>query len=312
MKRIVKPGALCRGDLIAVVAPASNIKADRLARGVAEIARLGFRSRYDPQILSKDRYTAGSDERRARELIEAFEDHEVKAIWAARGGYGSMRIFDFLDDSSIRKNPKIFIGYSDITALHLYLHKRFGLVTFHGPMVAKDIEAGADHFDEDTLMRAVTSLEPMGKIHSRGLRVLHGSDSAPVSGPLLGGCLTLINSLLATPYELDTRASILFLEDTQARPFAIDRMLTQLKLAGTFEHVRAIIFGEMTECLQTADQGYEIEDVLASCTADLGIPVAWGLESGHSPRGNLTLPLGVRATFDPSFPALQIDEAAVV
>jgi muramoyltetrapeptide carboxypeptidase len=242
----------------------------------------------------------------------AFEDQEVKAIWAARGGYGSMRIFDLLDDSSIRKNPKIFIGYSDITALHLYLYQRFGLVTFHGPMVAKDIEAGTDHFDENSLLRAITSLDPMGQIHSRGLRVFHGSDSAPVSGTLLGGCLTLVNSLLATPHELDTRDSILFLEDTLARPFAIDRMLTQLKLARKFDHVRAIIFGEMTECLQTADQGYEIEDVLASCTADLGIPVAWGLESGHSPRGNLTLPLGVRATFDPSLPALQIDEAAVV
>ncbi len=312
MKRLVKPGALAPGDLIAVIAPASNLKADRLARGIAELERLGFRSRYDPQILSRNRYTAGSDERRARELMSAFEDPEVKAIWAARGGYGSMRIFDLLDDSVIKKNPKIFVGYSDITALHLYLYKLLGLVTFHGPMVAKDLEGGSDHFDEQTLMNAITSREPMGQIQSRGLQILHGADSAAVSGPLLGGCLTLINALLATPYELDTRDSILFLEDTLARPFAIDRMLTQLKLAGKFDGVKAIIFGEMTECIQTADQGYAIEDVLATCTQELGVPVAWGLESGHSPRGNLTLPLGVRATFDPSFPVLQIDEAAVV
>lgn len=223
-----------------------------------------------------------------------------------------MRTLDLLDDSVIRKNPKVFVGYSDITALHLYLYRRFGWVTFHGPMVAKDLEAGQDHYDEVTLVRALTMREPAGRIPSTNVRLLHGGDLAPVSGPLLGGCLTLVSALLGTPYELDTRGSILFLEDTQARPFALDRMLTQLRLAGKLEGLKAIIFGEMTDCLQTADQGYRVEDVLATCTQDLDIPVAWGLESGHSPQGNLTLPLGVQASFDPSVPVLEIDEAAVV
>ena len=122
----------------------------------------------------------------------------------------------------------------------------------------------------------------------------------------------MINSLIGTPYDLDTTDSILFLEDTNVRPFAIDRMLTQLRLAGKFEKVRAIIFGEMTDCIQNVEQGYMLDDVLSLCTKDLGIPVATGLKSGHSSNGNLTLPLGVQASFDPSFPVLTLNESAVV
>ena len=139
---IIKPSVLQSGDVIQIVAPASNLKAEYLARGVAELTHLGFRVKYDPTILDKDRYTAGSDERRAHELMSAFTDPEVKAVWAARGGYGVMRLFSLLDEELLRSNPKIFIGYSDLTALQLYLYRRFGWVTFHGAMAAKDLAVG--------------------------------------------------------------------------------------------------------------------------------------------------------------------------
>jgi muramoyltetrapeptide carboxypeptidase len=308
---VIKPEALRDGDTVAIVAPASNLKADYLARGVAEIERLGFRARYEPGILDKARYTAGDDRRRAAELTRAFADPEIKAVWAARGGYGSMRLFDLLDEDLIGRRPKIFIGYSDMTALSLYFYRRFGWVTFHGPMAAKDLAGGEEHYDRETLIKAITGASPLGEIRSNKTEMLHRGAGGRVTGRLLGGCLSLIAAMMGAPDELDTRGSILFLEDTATRPYAIDRMLQQLKLAGKFDGVRGIVFGEMTDCVQHADQGYRIQDVLAECTADLNIPVMFGLPSGHSPRGNLTLPLGATATLDADHGALNIDEAAV-
>jgi muramoyltetrapeptide carboxypeptidase len=308
---VIKPSALREGDAVAVVAPASNLKADFLERGVAELERLGFRARYEPGILDKARYTAGDDRRRAAELTRAFADPEIKAVWAARGGYGSMRLFKLLDESLIGRRPKVFIGYSDITALSLYFYRRFGWVTFHGPMAAKDLAGGEGHYDRETLIKAVTGASPVGEIRSNKTEILHRGAGGRVTGRLLGGCLSLITAMMGSPDELDTRGSILFLEDTATRPYAIDRMLQQLKLAGKFNEVRGIVFGEMTDCVQHADQGYRIQDVLAECTADLNVPVMFGLPSGHSPLGNLTLPLGVTATLDAYRGALSIDEAAV-
>lgn len=296
---------------MAVVAPASNLKADYLARGVAELERLGFRPRYDPGILDKARYTAGDDRRRAAELTRAFADPEIKAVWAARGGYGSMRLFELLDEQLIGQFPKVFIGYSDVTALSLYFYRRFCWVTFHGPMAAKDLAGGEAHYDRETLIRAITSASPLGEIKSERIETLHRGAEGRATGRLLGGCLSLIAATMGTPYELDARGSILFLEDAATRPYAIDRMLRQLKLAGKLDEVRGIVFGEMIDCVQHADQGYRIQDVLAECTADLNVPVIFGLPSGHSPRGNLTLPLGVTATLDAARGVLSVDEAAV-
>ncbi len=308
---VIKPAALRAGDAVAVVAPASNLKADYLARGVAELERLGFRAQYEPGILDKACYTAGDDERRAAELMRAFADPENKAVWAARGGYGSMRLFKLLDEDLIGQRPKVFIGYSDMTALSLYFYHRFGWVTFHGPMAAKDLAGGEEHYDRETLIKAVTNAAPLGEIRSNKTEMLHRGAGGRVTGRLLGGCLSLIAAMMGSPDELDTRGSILFLEDTATRPYAIDRMLQQLKLAGKFDEVRGIVLGEMTDCVQHDDQGYRIQDVLAECTADLNIPVMFGLPSGHSPSGNLTLPLGVTATLDADRGALSIDEAAV-
>lgn len=306
---LIKPLALKPGDTIAIVAPASNLKAEYLQRGVAELEQLGFRVKYAPDILDKARYTAGSDERRARELHAAFADPEVKAVWAARGGYGALRLFNLLDDELLHQHPKIFIGYSDLTALHLRFYQRFGWVTFHGPMATKDLAGGPEHYDRPTLLDAITKPVPLGVITSSKTEWLH--QGAPVSGRLLGGCLSLIVALQGTPDELDTRNAILFLEDTGVKPYALDRMFQQLKLAGKFAEVRGIVFGEMRDCVQHAEQGYTTQEVLAELTEDLHIPVLFGLPSGHSPHGNLTLPLGVQATLDAQRNCLQIDEAAV-
>lgn len=306
---LIKPPALRAGDTVALVAPASNLKSDYLQRGVAELERLGFRVKYAPDILEKARYTAGSDERRVRELHEAFADPDVKAVWAARGGYGVMRLFKLLDDELLRQHPKVFIGYSDLTALHLRFYQRFGWVTFHGPMAAKDLAGGPEHYDRAALLGVLTKPEPLGLIRSAQTKWLHRGPAA--SGRLLGGCLSLLVALQGTPDELDTRGSVLFLEDTGVKPYALDRMVQQLKLAGKFDEVRGIIFGEMRDCVQHSAQGYTIQEVLAELTADLHVPVLFGLPSGHSPQGNLTLPLGVQVTLDETRGGLWIEEAAV-
>ncbi|MFN0124016.1 MAG: LD-carboxypeptidase [Blastocatellia bacterium] len=306
---IVRPRALRPGDTIAIVAPASNLKADYLERGAAELTGLGYRVIYEPEILAKARYTAGTDERRAAELMRAFTNPQVRAVWAARGGYGSMRLLRLLDENSLRRAPKIFIGYSDITALHLYMYRQFGWVTFHGPMAAKDLAEGPGHYDQTTLLAALSSARPPGEIDAPGTEMLHRS-GGNVSGRLLGGCLSLLVNMTGTPWELDTRDAILFMEDTGVRPYALDRMLQHLRLAGKFDGVRGIVFGEMTDCVQHVNQGYTIQEALAEMTADLGIPVMFGLRSGHSPLGNITLPLGVRATLDSARGVLRIDESA--
>src|SRR5215475_14912911 len=183
---VIKPSALRDGDAVAIVAPASNLKADYLARGVAELERLGFRARYEPGILDKARYTAGDDERRAAELTRAFADPEIKAVWAARGGYGSMRLFKLLDEDLIGRRPKVFIGYSDMTALSLYFYRRFGWVTFHGPMAAKYLAGGEEHYDRETLLKAITSAAPLGEIKSDKTEILHRGVEERVTGRLLG------------------------------------------------------------------------------------------------------------------------------
>ena len=308
-KLLQKPKALHPGDLVQIVAPASNLKADYLARGGAELTALGYRVKYDPTILEKDRYTAGTDERRRRELMDAFTDPEVAAVWAARGGYGVMRLLPLLDEDLLRANPKIFIGYSDMTALQLYLYNRFGWVTFHGPMAAKDLAGGEAHYDKTTLLKALTKPEPMGEIVGVGTEMLHRG--ATVSGRLVGGCMSLLAAMMCTPDELDTSDAILFLEDTGTRPYQLDRLIQQLRLAGKFESVRAIVFGEMSDCFQHTEQGYTLQEVLRDLTAELRLPVLFGLRSGHSKVGNLTLPLGVMATLDGERGTLKIEEAAV-
>jgi len=309
MKDVVRPPALLAGDTIGVVAPASNLKRDWFAAGVRELERLGFKVKYLDSIFEKGRFTAGSDRRRADEVNRMFADTEVKAIFAARGGYGSARILELLDNETISANPKIFMGYSDITTLLIFLYQKHNLVTFHGPMVAKDFRAGESHYDRYLLFRVLTRAEAAGEVNCAGTKILR---SGVASGRLLGGCLPMITNSIGTEYELDTRGAILFIEDYDSKPYRIDRMLTHLRLAGKFNEVRGLIFGEMIDCIQHPDQGYTIDEVIEDCVGDLGIPVLFGLTAGHGELNNLTLPLGVEVTLDCERGKLTINEPAVV
>ena len=289
----VKPPALRPGDTVGIVAPASNVKHDDLEAGCEGLRRAGYRPFYFDSILDQDIYFAGSVERRARELEAMFTREDVKAIVCARGGYGSNYLLGALDLQIIKSHPKIFVGYSDLTALLTYFSDATGLVTFHGPMVAKDWahEDGGDLPSWQAAIAATTAWELDLDAAAGVIGLVDGS----AEGILYGGCLSILVASLGTPYEICTQGTILFLEDVAAKPYQIDRMLMQLKLAGKFKGVHGIIFGEMRDCVQNANQGYNLEDVVLRIVGGLGIPVAYGVRSGHVTSGNITLPIGVRS-----------------
>jgi muramoyltetrapeptide carboxypeptidase len=289
----IKPPALRPGDTVGIVAPASNISRELLQAGCDTLRQLGYKPFYFESIFEQDLYFAGSVERRARELEEMFVRDEVKAIVCARGGYGSNYLLQALDLQKIAAHPKIFVGYSDITSLLTYFADQSGLVTFHGPMVTKDFshEGGIDHASWEAALGGRSEWS-MNFVEGSSVKTLvEGSGE----GILYGGCLSMLVASLGTPYEVRTTNTILFMEDVAAKPYQIDRMLMQLKLAGKLAEVRGIIFGEMLDCVQHKDQAYTLEQIVSRIVSDLGVPVAYGLRSGHVSRGNVTLPIGVRA-----------------
>ena len=220
-----------------------------------------------------------------------FEREDIRAILCARGGYGTNYLLREIGLDTVRSHPKIFAGYSDPTCLLTYFADAANLVTFHGPMAAKDWahEGGVD------LASWQAGLSGAGPYDVRLNAEVEGLIDGEAEGILYGGCLSILVASLGTPYEIKTAGTMLFLEDIAAKPFQVDRMLMQLKLAGLFDNVRGIVFGEMLDCVQGANQDYTLQQVIARIVGDLGVPVAYGVRSGHVSKENITLPFGVNA-----------------
>ncbi len=275
-----------------IIATASQIERERLEAGCDNLRKMGYEPIYIDSILNSDLYFAGTAERRARELEEMFERDDVRGIICARGGYGCNYLLPLLDREKIRRNPKIFVGYSDTTTLLDYFLDVAGLVTFHGPMAARDFASGSVH---QPSWEAATSGVAEWELDSQGVCGFKPLVSGSAGGRLHGGCLSMLAASLGTPYEVHSEGTILFLEDVGAKPYQVDRMLMQLKLAGKLAAVSGLIFGEMLDCVQPGGQAYSLEEVITRVVGDLGVPVAYGLSSGHVSRENVTLPLGVLA-----------------
>jgi muramoyltetrapeptide carboxypeptidase len=306
----VKPPALRPGDTVGIVAPASNVRQSELEAGCQALRRAGYRPVYNDSILDRDLYFAGSVERRLRELEEMFERDDVRAILCARGGYGANYLLEEVGLDKIKSNPKIFVGYSDLTSLLTHFTDATGLVTFHGPMVAKDW-SHEDGVDLASWQCALAQTKPWTIPLNREVTALV---EGAAEGTLYGGCLSLMVASLGTPYEINTAGRILFLEDVAAKPYQIDRMLMQLRLGGHFDSVRGIVFGQMLDCVQSPGQDYTLEEVITRIVADLKVPVAYGVKSGHVTSGNITLPCGVRArlTVGQKRVSLSVLESAVM
>lgn len=301
-----KPAALRPGAKIAVVAPSSPADARRVARGYEELVRLGYAPRPGSGAMSPEAFFAGGADRRTFEVQSALSDTQVTAVFCTRGGYGASEVAERLAYDKLGVT-RIFLGHSDVTALQSLLWQKLGWVTFYGPMVAAGFDAGAAGYDESSFRSALCQTQRNWDADLNGAPLVEGK----TEGRLLGGCLTLIEDTLGTPWELDTRGAILLLEDRGMKPFQVDRALLHLRQAGKLRDVRGVVLGEFPECDAPAGNDITVRDVCERVLSDLGIPVVFGAPIGHTSRPMLTLPLGVMAWLEADGPGKLIVEPAV-
>jgi muramoyltetrapeptide carboxypeptidase len=292
-KATVRPAPLSPGDTVGIIAPASPIERDQFEAGCAALRALGYEVFYFESIFERQRYFSGALQRRVDEFHAMFSRPEIRAVVCARGGYGCNYLLPEIDLGLIAANPRIFVGYSDVTSLLTYISDATGLITFHGPMVAKDF-AQPCGIDVKSWQGSLSG-EPAQMVFPAGSEVVP-LIRGYAQGRLYGGCLSMLAASMGTPYEIQTDGTILFVEDIGTKPYQIDRMLMQLKLGGKLDGVRGILFGQMVDCESAPGSDHTIQDVVASIAGDLGIPVAYGFRSGHVDGGNITFPVGVEAT----------------
>jgi muramoyltetrapeptide carboxypeptidase len=295
MKALLKSLPIAPDAAIAIVAPASPAKPERVDRGLAALRSLGYAPQFAANALLREPlYFAGTREQRFADLHAAFVDPDTAAIMCIRGGYGSNYLLDSLDFEIIAAHPKPFFAYSDLTGIQLHLLDELGLPVFHGPMLAADFYLlNGVHLES---FRAALAGELYSVGSAEGLRPLSPTtDISTVRGTLYGGCLSILISLLGTPWEPSTEGTLLFLEDTAVKPYQIDRMLWQLRNAGKLEGVRGIVFGEMLDCVSPGAPASLLEEAILSALGGLDVPIAIGLRSGHVSRENVTLTFGVEA-----------------
>jgi len=304
----IKPQHLRKNDTIGIVAPAWSFNPEKFQIGVEQLKEMGFKVKYENSIFSTYWSMAGNDSQRASQINQMFADKEVKAVFCANSGYGSIRTIPYLNKKIIRDNPKIFIGYSDISILLCYLHRIARMVVFHGP-ISGEIRPEMNSISRDYLLRAITKPQPMGKIECASLNMLNPGKA---SGDLMGGNLSMIISTIGTAYEIDTENKILFIEDVAEDLEVIDNHIMHLKLAGKLKKVKGIIFGRMVDCTDHTGE-CTIADIIKDALKEFDIPIVYGFPSGHRLPGdiNITIPLGVRATLDADKLSLFINEAAV-
>ena len=305
---LLKPPAIRDGAGISIVAPASHAQLERVEKGIAALRALGYAPSLGPNALHRGPlYFAGTAEQRIADLHTAFADQSTAAVMCTRGGYGSNYIFDELNLDLIRKRPKPFFAYSDLTGVQLHLLDEMKIPAFHGPMVAADfyLEDGV-HMES---FRAAISGTPYQVGAAEGLRTLKTGNA---NGILYGGCLSILVSLLGTAWEPNTEGKLLFIEDVGAKPYQIDRMLWQLRMAGKLAEVRGIIFGEMLDCASSGASPELLDRAILSALDGFEGPIAIGLRSGHVSRQNVTLTFGVPAELSVGEEAnLRLLEAAV-
>ena len=307
---MLKPQRLRPGDKVAVVAPASSFPRESFDHGVAEIQRLGFEPVFEDSVFGQHGgYLSGEPAVRAQAFLTAWRDPSVRALIAVRGGYGSVHLLPFLEHEDLRRTPKAFIGYSDLTTVLTYLTGGCGIVSFHGPMLDRRLSRGIDAYDRDTFVRALTRAEPLGELAAPGLETIRKGEA---SGPLMGGTLAQIVASLGTPYAFNPPPGhVLFLEDVGERPFRLDRMMTQLRLAGVMKLASAVVLGDFVDCDEPGG-AISAKTVLASLLSEFDGPVVHGFPSGHTRGPLVTLPFGVRArVVADGNPRLIIEEAGV-
>jgi muramoyltetrapeptide carboxypeptidase len=292
MRLVRKPRALPAGSRLRVIAPASPGEEAQAERGMAELAKLGFGIERGQATVSEGYFAASEKERRA-ELIRALNDGRIDGVISLRGGYGSNYLLDEQLDAEIGA-PKCLVGFSDLTSLQIFLWQRHGWISIYGPMIGAGLAAGAgaeSGYAQASFLKAVRTTTGGWKIPLEAEILVTG----PAEGRVLGGCLTLLETTIGTPWELDTRDAILVLEDRGMKPWQIDRALIHLRQAGKFQGVRGIVLGDFPDCKPPIQGSPTVRDVCIRILGPLGVPLVFGAPIGHTLRPMLTIPLGVRA-----------------
>jgi len=298
---LIKPPGLRPGDLIGVISPAGPVDEPELKPDLELLESFGFSIHIAPHVYDRHDYLAGDDAARLSDFHTMFQDREIKAIFCARGGYGTLRLLGRIDYDLIRQHPKIIVGYSDITALLMAINKKTGLVIFHGPMV-RGFSALHDSSREG-LFKLISSDQPVSFSPMAGNSLISGR----ATGPLIGGNLSLICHLIGTPFLPSLDGCILFIEDRGEPLYRIDRMLTHLALAGQLKKLSGLIGGEFMDCGDPSD----IDTLLKTLASDLKIPLTTGFPVGHGPQ-NTALPLGIPARLDADLMTLATLEPCVI
>ncbi|UXX77688.1 LD-carboxypeptidase [Reichenbachiella carrageenanivorans] len=317
---LIKPKALQKGDTIGLITPASAVTRQAFEKAVANLEAMGFVVRYTDNMAVRKGFLAGTDQQRLDDLHRMFEDPAIDGIVCARGGYGSGRLLPDINYDLIKANPKVLIGYSDITALLYGIHKKTGLVCFHGPVGASEYSDFTTKGFDQVLMRSKNNVkyevpkdwEQLADPAYQTLPLVSGR----AEGALVGGNLSLMCSLMGTPYDIGFAGKIVFIEEVGESPYRVDRMLTQLLNSGKLAQAKGIAMGVFKGCETKPDDpdfalSTSLENVLADRFSDLKIPVLYGLPIGHI-DDNATLPFGARAELDVEKASLQLMEAGVV
>lgn len=293
---LMKPQKLQKGDCVGVIAPASPTNPDSLQTALSFLEDLGLRVKLGRHLYNEYGYLAGADADRLADLHEMFADSEVKAIICSNGGYGTARIAAGIDYDLIRRNPKIFWGYSDITFLHTSIRQQSGLVTFHGPMLSSDIGKETWSDVSATYMKQLFHDEAV--VYDESIAPITTPIAGYAEGELVGGNLCLIVSTLGTPYEIETKNKILFIEDIHEEPRSIDRMLNQLWMAGKLQDIAGLVVGDFSDCgPEDGKQTLTLEEVLDHYIRLVNKPTLMGLKMGHC-QPHIAVPLGTKAVLD--------------
>jgi muramoyltetrapeptide carboxypeptidase len=285
-----KPRALEKGDVIGIAASASPFDRNEFKKGIRVLKEMGFEVYHRDDIFDQTRYLAGTDKRRADELMELFASTKIKAILFARGGYGSQRIIPLLDRNLLVKHKKPIVGFSDVTALLTFLRQEFSMPTFYGPVITT-LGKDCGPLTKDSLLSALTAKEAVRELPAGNAVSLRGGRA---SGPLVGGCLSLINSSIGTPYELETKGCVLFIEEVGEKVYVLDRMLTQLKNAGKMNDVAGVVFGSIV--LREGEE-YDVKTMIMDVLNDFEGPIVMDYPAGHT-NDFVTLPLGAEVALE--------------
>ena len=316
-RTLIKPPRLRFGDTIGLVGPGGRTNDEAIEKAVDRIAQLGFRVRQGANLRAVHGNYGGSVQQRLDDLHAMFRDRDVKAIWCIRGGSGCISLLAALDYALLRAHPKILLGYSDITALHLAIHRHAGLVTFHGPVASSsESDYSTMHMlavlmDPQPVYTIAMALENHVRAQEEPQYAIRTVTAGRASGRLMGGNLSLVSALAGTPYAADFRKAILFLEEVNEEPYRIDRWMTQLDLAVGFRHAAALMLGVCENCSPKEDDfSLSLDDTLDQHLKPLAIPAVSGYSFGHI-RNQFTLPMGVMARLDTASQTVTLLEAAV-